>query len=152
ASSIISTWGYGDGAVTNTIINSTAAAHTYTASGTYSVILKVEKGSCIDTALRIIRVDIPSKLEIPNVFTPNGDGSNDIFRLRASNLKEIHIIIYDRWGNKVYETTSNSGNFAWDGNNLQNKKCADGVYFYILNATGNDGEEFEHTGNVSLFR
>jgi gliding motility-associated-like protein len=152
ASSIISTWGYGDGAVTNTIVNSTIAGHTYNSAGTYSVYLKVQKGSCVDTTLRIVIVELPSKMEIPNVFTPNGDGTNDIFRLRASNLKVVYIIIYDRWGNKVYETTSESGNFAWDGNNLQGKKCADGTYFYIIKATGSDGEEYDEKGNVSLYR
>ncbi|MGE0568578.1 MAG: gliding motility-associated C-terminal domain-containing protein, partial [Bacteroidia bacterium] len=152
ASSIISTWGYGDGVITNTILNSSVSAHTYTSSGTFSVILTVQKGSCIDTAMRVIRVDIPSKLEIPNVFTPNGDGTNDIFRLRASNLKEVYVIIFDRWGNKVYETTSETGNFGWDGKNLSGKECADGTYFYIIKATGADGEEYEMKGNVSLYR
>jgi gliding motility-associated-like protein len=152
SSNIISVWGYGDGVVTPTMMNSSVTGHTYQAAGTYTVYLKVQKGSCIDTAMRIVRVELPSKLEIPNVFTPNGDKSNDIFRLRATNLAKIYIIIYDRWGNKVYEVTSETGNFAWDGTNFQGKECSDGTYFYILKAEGKDGTEFEHKGNVSLFR
>jgi gliding motility-associated-like protein len=152
ASSIISTWGYGNGAVTSTVYNTQMVSTTYTAAGTYSVILKVQKGTCVDTAMRIIKVEMASKLEIPNVFTPNGDKSNDIFRLRSTNLSEVYIIIYDRWGTKVYELTSNTGNFAWDGKNQLGKDCAEGVYFYILKANGIDDQKYDLRGNVSLFR
>jgi gliding motility-associated-like protein len=152
ASSIISTWGYGNGAITPTVYNNVPGFATYTASGTYSVILTVRKGTCIDTAMRIVKVELPSKLEIPNVFTPNGDKSNDVFKLRASNLKEIYVIIYDRWGTKVYEVTSETGNFAWDGKAQTGKECAAGTYFYILKAKGTDGQEYDMKGNVSLFR
>jgi gliding motility-associated-like protein len=151
-SSIISTWGYGNGAVTQTVLNTLPTSATYTAAGTYSVILMVRKGSCIDTAIRIINVELPSKLEIPNVFTPNGDKVNDIFRLRASSLKEISIIIYDRWGNKVYDVTSDTGNFAWDGKNQYGKECSEGTYFYIIKASGKDGQEYDMKGNVSLYK
>ncbi len=152
ASSIISTWGYGNGAITQTVYNTSPTSATYTASGTYSVILKVQKGTCIDTAMQTIIVELPSKLEVPNVFTPNGDKANDIFRLKATNLSEIYIIIFDRWGNKVYELTSDTGNFAWDGKNQSGKDCAEGTFFYIIKATGKDNQTFDVKGNVSLFR
>lgn len=152
ASSIISTWGYGNGAVTQTVYNTQPTSASYTASGTYSVLLIVRKGSCMDTAMQLINVELASKLEIPNVFTPNGDKANDIFRLRASSLKDLYIIIYDRWGNKVYELTSDTGNFAWDGKNQYGKDCAEGTYFYIIKALGKDGQEYDLKGNVSLFR
>ncbi len=152
ASSIISSWGYGNGVITPSVMNNVPGFATYTASGTYSVILTVKKGTCIDTAMRLVSVELPSKLEIPNVFTPNGDKSNDIFRLRATNLKEVYIVIYDRWGTKVYELTSDTGNFAWDGKAQTGKECADGTYFYIIKATGKDGQEYDLKGNVSLFR
>ncbi len=152
ASSIISTWGYGNGAITQTVYNNVPVSSTYTASGTYSVILIVRKGACIDTAINIINVELASKLEIPNVFTPNGDKANDVFRLISSNLKEVYIIIFDRWGNKVYEVDSDTGNFAWDGKNQYRKDCSDGTYFYILKATGEDGRAYDVKGTVSLFR
>jgi gliding motility-associated-like protein len=101
---------------------------------------------------KIIVVDIPSKLEVPNVFTPNGDGSNDIFFLKASNLTEITALIYDRWGNKVYELTSNTGNIAWDGKNQVGKDVAEGTYFYIITAKGKEGVDYKTKGNLSLYR
>ena len=152
ASSIISTWGFGNGVVTNTILNSTIQSHTYTAAGTYSVLLTVRKGACIDTALRIIKVELPSKMEVPNVFTPNGDKVNDFFRILATNLSEVDAKIYDRWGNVVYQVISESGNIEWDGKNLQGAECPSGTYFYIIKAKGKDGEEYDQKGNVSLFR
>lgn len=152
ASSIISTWSYGNGTITHTVFNTAPTMATYTASGTYSVILSVQKGSCIDSAMHLILVELPSKLEVPNVFTPNGDKSNDIFRLRATNLAHIEIVIFDRWGNRVYEVVSETGNFAWDGKNLSGKDCPAGTYFYMINARGKDEAVFEQKGNVSLFR
>jgi len=152
ASSIICLWSFGNGAATSTVFNTVTPATTYTAPGTYSVVLITRKGTCIDSAIRIINVEIPSKMEIPNVFTPNNDKVNDVFRLNASNLKEVTAIIFDRWGNKVYELTSETGNFAWDGKNQYGKDCAEGTYFYIIKATGKDGQEYDQKGNVSLFR
>ena len=110
------------------------------------------KGTCKDTTVKVITVDIPSKLEIPNVFTPNGDGSNDVFFLKVANLSEISATIFDRWGNKVYEVTSNTGNIAWDGKNQEGKEAAVGTYFYIIKATGKDGQAYDKKGNVSLYR
>ncbi len=150
--SITSTWGFGNGDIYKNIPNNVLTSATYSAPGTYSVILLVKKGTCTDQITKIIQVEIRSKMEIPNVFTPNGDGSNDIFRLIGSSLKEVYIGIYDRWGRMVYELTSETGNFGWDGKDQTGRNCADGAYFYVIKATGKDGVEYETKGNVSLFR
>jgi gliding motility-associated-like protein len=100
----------------------------------------------MDTVYKIVKVDLPSKLEVPNIFTHNGDGSNDFFFLKAASMGEIHAIIFDRWGNRVYESTSNSGNILWDGKNLQGKDCADGGIFISLPARE------KMTSIVSLYR
>jgi len=149
--SITSIWSFGNGTsqTTTTNINTNAV---YSAPGTYTVMLLTSKGSCIDTTYKIIKVDIPSKLEVPNIFTPNNDGSNDVFFFKVANMGEIHTVIVDRWGNKVYETTSSTGNVAWDGKNFKGKDCADGVYFYIVKGTGKDSKEYEVKGNVTLIR
>jgi gliding motility-associated-like protein len=149
--SIISLWSYGNGASQTTSANISTSA-TYTAPGTYTVMLLVNKGVCVDTMYKIINVEIPSALNIPNVFTPNGDGSNDVFFLKTAGLGEIHALIYDRWGNRIYEVTSNTGNIAWDGKSIDGKDCADGTYFYIITAKGKDAKEYSQTGNVSLYR
>jgi gliding motility-associated-like protein len=151
SNSITSVWSFGNGqsATYTTNVNPTTL---YTAPGTYTVMLVTSKGTCIDTAYQVIKVEIPSKLEIPNVFTPNGDGSNDMFFLKTQNLTDITASIFDRWGNLVYEVTSQTGNIGWDGKNQAGKECPSGTYFYIIKATGKDGKEYDQKGNVSLYR
>ena len=150
-SSITSVWSFGNG-TTRTTTTSVGTSAIYSQPGTYTVTMFASKGSCSDTVYKVIRVDIPSKLEVPNVFTPNGDNSNDIFFIKAANLTEITALIYDRWGNKVYELTTDKGNIAWDGKNLTGKESPDGTYFYIITAKGKDGQSYDTKGTVSLYR
>ncbi len=153
---MIATWSFGNGAVlTNTYTSGVSAivpATTYSSSGSYSVLLNINKGTCKGSQIKIINVEIPNELEVPNVFTPNNDKVNDAFRLISSSLAEIEASIFDRWGNKVYEVNSDTGNINWDGKNQFGQECASGVYFYIIKAKGKDGQEYNLKGNVSLFR
>jgi gliding motility-associated-like protein len=149
--SITSLWSFGNGASQTTTTNVQTSA-TYTAPGTYTVMMIAKKGDCLDTAFRVIDVFLPSAVEIPNVFTPNGDGSNDEFFLKVSSVTEINALIFDRWGNRVYEVTSNTGNIAWDGKSLDGKECPAGTYFYIIKAKGKDAKDYDMKGNVSLYR
>jgi gliding motility-associated-like protein len=155
--SMVATWSFGNGSVLTNSYSSTGATSvqpitTYTAPGTYSVMLNVKKGVCLGSKIKVIIVEVPSKLEVPNVFTPNNDKVNDVFRLIAASLDEVNATIFDRWGNKVYEVESGTGNIAWDGKNMSGKDCPAGVYFYIIKAKGKDGVEYDLKGNVSLFR
>ena len=77
---------------------------------------------------------------------------NDVFFLQTTNLTEITCLIYDRWGVKMYDVTSDKGNIAWDGKTFGNKDVPAGTYFYILKAKGKDLKDYEYTGTVSLFR
>ena len=69
--------------------------------------------------------------DLPNVFTPNGDGVNDLFiPLPYRYVKDIDIKIFDRWGLLMFETTNPA--ILWDGKNKSTKTmCSDGTYFYI---------------------
>ncbi len=146
-----SLWGYGNG----TTLTSTATINgftTYHSPGTYTVILIGQKGICIDSAEAVVIVDIPSKLEAPNVFTPNGDGINDVFILHTANLTGITATIFDRWGVKMYEVTTDKGNIAWDGKTLAGKEVPAGTYFWIVTASGKDGVDYNQKGNVTIYR
>jgi gliding motility-associated-like protein len=151
SSGIASVWSFGNGSSASNTVNAQVTAH-YAAPGTYTVKLIAAKGECKDTISKVIKVDMPSKLEVPNIFTPNGDGSNDVFFCKAANINRISCVIMDRWGLKVYETESFTGNIAWDGKNFAGQECAAGVYFYVIKAEGTDGQAYEAKGTVSLLR
>jgi gliding motility-associated-like protein len=135
----------------NDIYTTTNAATTYDFQGTYTVTLIVTKGYCSDTASTNIIVDMVSFITIPNVFTPNGDGRNDIFSLHPINIGDISMTIFDRWGLKMYDTSS-TGSLTWDGKTKGGADVADGTYFYIITAKGLDGKDFNFQGTVNIFR
>ena len=138
-------WNFGD-SNTSTSQNPN---HTFT-TGTYTVILTVTSGPCIDTASVVIVVEDGLTLEIPNVFTPNGDGSNDIFHIKSTGVKEISLQIFNRWGQKLYEFAGPKA--SWDGLTPSGSEVPEGTYFYFVKATGFDGQEIEKHGTVNLFR
>jgi len=143
------TWDFGDGNGLNS--NDTTVNHLYNTQGTFPVVLTATNGFCRDTATRYIKVDLISLFEVPNVFTPNGDGRNDVFTFRAVNMGEITITIFDRWGLKMFESTQ-SGNIIWDGKNKGGHTVTDGTYFYILKATGLDGVQYDKQGTINVFQ
>lgn len=148
SANINSYWNFGNG----TTSTSDTASTIFTQPGNYTVTLFVTKGACLDTVYHFIRVDIPSAMEVPNIFTPNGDNVNDLFFLKASNLKSITMQIFDRWGHVVFDTESTSGNVAWDGKTGSGKEASAGVYFYVIKATGSDGQTYNKKGTLTLVR
>lgn len=142
-------WSFGDGSGTSS--NDTTVSHTYVIDGYFPVILTATSGFCKDTAVRYITVDIKTKFVVPNVFTPNGDGKNDVFTFDAVNMGEINLTIFDRWGLKMFETTS-TGNAIWDGKNKSGNTVTDGTYFYIIKATGLDDTKYDLKGTVNVFQ
>lgn len=89
-------------------------------------------------------------LTMPNVFTPNGDGVNDLLRLRAAEaqtLDQLYLKVYNRWGQSVYQT--NDPNFAWDGRYLD-RPLSPGVYVYHLSWQSACGSSGTQQGTVTL--
>lgn len=140
------TWDFGNGN-TDTIFE---PSQTYNNTGTYTVTLIVTDGICSDTATVTITAIGESVIVIPNVFTPNSDGSNDMFMVDGENLEEVNGEIYNRWGQKLYEWNSVTG--GWDGRTLSGEVVPDGTYFFIINAKGTDGKEYFEKGTVTLIR
>ncbi|MBC7696059.1 MAG: gliding motility-associated C-terminal domain-containing protein [Burkholderiales bacterium] len=138
-------WNFGD-AATSSAQN---PSHTFT-TGTYTVLLTVTSGPCSDTATVVITVEDPFSIEIPNVFTPNNDGSNDIFTIKSTGVNEISLQVFSRWGQKLYEFAGPKA--SWDGLTPQGSQVPEGTYFYFVKATGFDGTEIEKNGTVNLFR
>jgi gliding motility-associated-like protein len=86
---------------------------------------------------------------IPNAFTPNGDGSNDIFRVYGTAINSVRLQIYNQWGDMVFSSTDLA--IGWDGNNKGNKSPAS-VYTYTLEAKMQDGTDIVKKGTFTLIR
>lgn len=88
-----------------------------------------------------------SELKIPNVFSPNDDGVNDIWKVAYRSLLDFKCWIFDRYGNEIYHFTDpNSG---WDGT-FRGKKVKSGVYFYVIEAKGSDGKKYKKGGDINI--
>lgn len=125
----------------------------YLTEGEYEICLVVIENlnGCQDTACQKIVVYDQPGLEIPNVFTPDGDEVNDNFFFPNSAIVEFNCTVFDRWGKQVF--TFNNINTVWDGSNENNgKACTDGVYFYMYEGTSSNGTEYKGQGNVNLIR
>ncbi|HBC77478.1 MAG TPA: hypothetical protein DCZ51_02545 [Bacteroidales bacterium] len=151
-------WEFGDDSIS---VLSNPKPHTYYIPKDYSVKLTVESDlHCIDSVrFEKIAVD-ESKLEIPNVFTPNEDGINDMFMVNKASLRYISIVIFSRNGTKVYDFFGEGEVLkewdGWDGNvGNSSAKASPGVYFYIIKALGWDDVKYdskEYRGFVYLYR
>jgi gliding motility-associated-like protein len=91
------------------------------------------------------------ELAIPNVFSPNGDGMNDFFNLIADGYFNYHLIIFDRWGLKIFE--SSNAAYQWNGRvNNTGGECPDGTYYYIFSGNDPAGSLISNKGFISLIR
>jgi gliding motility-associated-like protein len=86
---------------------------------------------------------------IPNVFTPNGDGVNDMLKVEGFNIDELYLAIYDRWGEKVFETSSKEE--GWDGA-FRGTTVSGDVYGFYLKVSCPGGREFFKKGNITVLR
>ncbi|MFY9309532.1 MAG: gliding motility-associated C-terminal domain-containing protein [Bacteroidia bacterium] len=115
--------------------------------GSYYYIDDVFVGKCANSTTS----DTINTITLPNAFSPNNDGHNDLFILQGwkKRITEFSIIIYNRWGEKVFE--SDDPERGWDG--TYNGKLMDaGVFVYYINATLINGEKIIKKGNISLIR
>jgi len=121
---------------------------TFVDAGTYNVKLTVSNDYCSKTDSMTITVST-SALEVPNVFTPDGNGLNDEFRVGYKSLETFECWVFNRWGRKVYYW--NDPQKGWDGN-INGKPASTGAYFYITKAKGADGKEYKLKGDINLLR
>lgn len=124
--------------------------HVYPDAGVYPVALVLKnKWGCADTVVKNLMVDEDFHLFIPNAFTPNQDGLNDEFTITGRGIKSFSMVIFDRWGEKLYETTN--ANQGWDGT-YKGKDCQIGVYAWKIKVASVLGKEKNLTGSITLYR
>ena len=88
---------------------------------------------------------------MPNAFSPNGDGINDVYKAKSGyqSLVEFHAYIFNRWGQKLYEWTNPAD--GWDGT-YNGKDVKEGVYYVLVKAKGADGRKYNIKRDVNLLR
>lgn len=130
--------------------NLSGAVNTLTvnSSTTYTVI--AQNGDCVSApATFSINVSGACYLIVPNVFTPNGDASNDFFQLVSyEGISTLECVIINRWGSVIREF--DTPDFHWDGTDKAGRKVSEGVYFYKITAVTKAGEVLNEQGMVEL--
>jgi gliding motility-associated-like protein len=142
---------------TNPLSNSFNTSYTFDTSGLYTVSLIAYNNlpQCADTfSLQIIVYD-SLIIQIPNVFTPNNDGVNEVFFINLDGAQEIKLIISNRWGNVVKEYENNSLSSpisidAWDGE-FHGEDVSDGVYYYTINVIDTEDKTHSYQGFIHVF-
>lgn len=117
-------------------------------AGIYTVTLTDANG-CKATASTLVAFSSTAYVTVPNVFTPNGDGSNDVFFIRNEGMELLKCAIFNRWGVKIYEINSPQG--SWDGK-TPSGEVTDGTYFYVLDARDFSGKAFSEKGSIFIAR
>ena len=126
----------------------------YDSTGVYDVTLFVSNAFGADTIMmnNYIVVDscleIPVSFTIPNVFSPNNDGNNDVFFIESTGVTNLDMQIYNRWGMLMFETSDI--NATWNGRTSSGAICPEGTYFYIIKITTDKTETFK--GTLTLLR
>jgi len=141
-------WTPADGLDDPTIANPQA-----TPEETTEYTLTVSDGICEEIRTVTVTVVNPDCAEpfvfLPTGFTPNGDGENDVLYVRGNSISDVYLVIYNRWGQKIFET--NNINEGWDGS-YKGKFLDPDAYGYYLQATCFNGEVFTKKGNITLLR
>jgi gliding motility-associated-like protein len=141
-------WFFGDGNGSTTFNPS----HEYSGTGTYNVTLIANNAfNCPDTATQEIIVRPEFTFYIPNAFTPDGDGKNDVFNGKGTNIAEYEMLIFNRWGELVFST--NSLDYSWDGTYKASTEPLIDVYVYKVKIKDSvRGQYHLYEGHVTIVR
>lgn len=121
-------------------------------TGTYEVVITDTNGCSLVKRITVYVLEVPCgdpNIYVPNAFTPNGDGNNDVLYVRGHNITEMQWMIFDRWGEKVFEAYDQRE--GWDGT-YKGRPVDPAVYVYHLRVVCGDGQGYFTKGNVTVIR
>ncbi|MEJ7588026.1 MAG: gliding motility-associated C-terminal domain-containing protein [Ferruginibacter sp.] len=112
--------------------------------------------SCTDTAFAIVKTITGGSVNLPSAFSPNGDGLNDIFYVMAGEEVPLvrDFLVFNRWGQKVFEAKSllpNDPRNGWNGIH-KGVEAAPGTYIYLVRISGANGDDKVYKGTIVLLR
>lgn len=140
-------WDFGDG----NFSTEEQPVHLYQDTGLYKVTLVAFNDfGCSDTVIKDVRAYPPYSFYMPNAYTPNSDGLNEVYRGKGQGFISYEMFIFDRWGQEVYRTTDISR--GWTGIDDNGRPFPLGVYVYKVTLETPVGDVFEYSGRVSLIR
>jgi gliding motility-associated-like protein len=141
-------WNFGNGDSSVQI----SPVETFTTGGAYNITLwVVDTYGCLDTAHVTVYVSDSTALIIPNVFSPNGDGINEVFAVKGIGISSFNCKIYDRWGVAMYEWSNING--GWDGKNASNgSPASDGTYYFLITYVSGNNKTTTKPGFLQLVR
>jgi gliding motility-associated-like protein len=141
-------WIFGTGVTSSSFYPS----YTFNDTGWYQVTLIVQNlAGCRDTVSKWVRVEDSYRLYMPNAFTPNNDGLNDVFVAKGGGVKEFTMYIFDRGGNIVFG--SNDMKKGWDGKIANDTLWpSEDVLYYVVRAVDSSGQSHEYNGTVTVLR
>ena len=139
-------WEFGDGEVST----QTNPVHQYNKTGTYEVCMTAtNQAGCTDTACQQVSAIIIPLFDVPNAFSPNGDGMNDVLLVRGFGISKFSFKIFNRWGQLVFE--SNDPSIGWDGRFKGALQPMD-AYAFTVYLEFSDGSKANKQGSVTLLR
>ncbi|MGQ9846316.1 MAG: T9SS type B sorting domain-containing protein, partial [Bacteroidales bacterium] len=127
--------------------------YTFEDEGCYRIVLiATSKQGCRDTVeYKWLCVDSKPEFDVPNVFTPNGDGQNDDFIIHGKAIVEFKCTIFNRWGKKLYEWDDITK--GWNGKiNGNGADASPGIYYYVVTAKDKKGKDYEQKGYFYLLK
>lgn len=142
-------WNFGDG----NFSTEEDPCHEYLDPGTYQVCMSIENAiGCSDTSCSLVILKPDWTLYVPNTFTPNGDGKNEIFYAVGTNLLSFEMNIFDRWGNLVYRGTDI--NEGWNGkmNNTGSEIVQIDTYVWQIKITDSENKKRSFIGHVNVIK
>jgi gliding motility-associated-like protein len=123
----------------------------YSKSGSYTVTLfALGRNGCNDSSSYAFRISDSSSIVLPNVFTPNNDDINDVFKPITTGINKLNLYISNRDGTIVSSWDKVNG--FWDGHTTSGERCSTGVYYVVLQAEGFDGKLYKMKGSLTLLR
>lgn len=145
-------WNFGDG---SSGANKKQGTHDYADVGTYTITATIYNKDGKKITQKSTEVTFKEKsaiLFIPNVISPNGDGLNDVFKIKVLNIKSLTLKIFE--GNKiVFQSENADADNMWNGNDMSGNPLPSGQYHYVITAIGNDGNALEpKAGTITVTR
>jgi gliding motility-associated-like protein len=140
-------WKFGDG---NTSIEKDPS-HTYNDTGTYNIVLYAYNIlNCLDSFSLKVTIKTEFAFYIPNAFSPNANGVNDVFNGKGVCISKFEFLVFNRWGEIIFKSTDKYK--GWNGRTHNGEYAQIGVYAYVFNITDYNGVNYQYIGRVSLIK